>query len=105
MKFGEIVPIVLKTLRSPVGRMTSHPDVNLSGSAMPPTPFKYAVRGNGMLWTIGFCHGKFSDICHIVCPSIQARILATFAKTCYGRFHPFHVLTQFNSRIEQPHVF
>ena len=29
MKFGEIVPKVLKTLRSPVGRMTSHPDVNL----------------------------------------------------------------------------
>ena len=28
MKFGEIVPKVLKTLRSPVGRMTSHPDVN-----------------------------------------------------------------------------
>ena len=38
MKFGEIVPKVLKTLRSPVGRMTSHPDVNLSGSAMPPIP-------------------------------------------------------------------
>ena len=29
MKFGEIMPKVLKTLRSPVGRMTSHPDVNL----------------------------------------------------------------------------
>ena len=33
MKFGEIVPIVLKTLRSPVGRMTSHPDVNSQSAA------------------------------------------------------------------------
>ena len=37
MKFDEIVPKVLKTLRSPVGRMTSHPDVKFSGSAIPPT--------------------------------------------------------------------
>ena len=33
MKFGEIVPKVLKTLRSPVGRMTSHPDVNSQSAA------------------------------------------------------------------------
>ena len=33
MKFGEIVPLVLKTLRSPVGRMTSHPDVNSQSAA------------------------------------------------------------------------
>ena len=42
MKFDEIVPKVLKTLRSPVGRMTSHPDVNLKATASAADPFSGA---------------------------------------------------------------
>ena len=46
MKFGEIVRIVLKTLRSPVGRMTSHPGsaADLSGAAMPLTAFDMRTK-------------------------------------------------------------